>query len=250
MSDCGPGDVCARFGTAGNPGAPSSPRCAPLPGLQLERLPLARPLRRQGPLAQVLLRAAYAETAAVAVASWRWAWRPVAGIVCMCAARLGRSAVYIPRRRRRSKSPARRRVLRRVDPGLLDAQHAVVRELRAGRGPGTPSRARRPVGDGARRARLAGGKPPGCPLGQRCCACLVEAALPTLAGRMTRSHAESPCSIGVIMRDRTPADACRCGVTMRDRTRDARRAICPVPIADGQSEVSVALAAVSRRLRA
>lgn len=48
-----------------------------------------------------------------------------------------------------------------------------------------------------------------------------------------------------------PADACRrCGVTMRDRARGARYALCPVPMAAGQPEVSEGLAAVWRCVRA
>lgn len=41
---------------------------------------------------------------------------------------------------------------------------------------------------------------------------------------------------------------CRCGVLMRHRTLAARLAVCPVPVVDGQPEVSAALAAVWRRL--
>lgn len=46
----------------------------------------------------------------------------------------GRSTVSVPRRRRRSPSPARRRVLRRIDPAAPNAAHATVHVLRGVRG--------------------------------------------------------------------------------------------------------------------
>lgn len=125
-------------------------------------------------------------------------------------ARSGRSAVCVPRRHRRSWSPYKRRVLHPRAPGLPDAHHALVHDLRA-------AHARWPKG-------AFEGLPERLAVA-RCVFVLRARSRSRLGVGSAAAYALRGwrCQLPLARHAEPPAEACRrCGVNMRDRVRDAR----------------------------